>query len=83
MKFQLSFLDILTIQLLTLKVFNVIDWSWILVFSPFILKWGSMLILLLYAKYVVVKTLNNVADEAINIRNILKECRTLREGKIK
>lgn len=81
MKFQLSFLDVLTIQLLTLKIFNVIDWSWVLVFLPFICKWGSILILLLYAKYVIVKTLNNVTDEAINLRNILDKCKQLREGK--
>ena len=37
MKGGLSFLDILTLEFIGFRLAGCIDWSWILVFAPFIL----------------------------------------------
>lgn len=68
---KLTFLDILTFQLLTFKIFNVITWSWFIVFLPFIIKWSSIIIMLIYAKYIISKSLNGITNELNKTSNTI------------
>ena len=43
----MEFLSTLTLILITLKVLNIIDWSWWLVFSPVLLLLVFVLVLLI------------------------------------
>lgn len=47
-----SFLETLTLMFVVAKLFKIINWSWWLVFTPYII---SFLILLLYATITVLK----------------------------
>ena len=71
MKFSLTFMDFLSLQLLTLKVFDVINCSWWVVFLPIIIKWGTIIGILLYAKYVIIKTTTNLNLEIKDIKDKL------------
>lgn len=45
---DLTFIDLLEVSFITMKVCGVIDWSWWLVLLPFIIEFTVSLIILLY-----------------------------------
>jgi len=45
---NLTFIDLLEVSLITMKVCGVIDWSWWLVLLPFIIELTVCIIILLY-----------------------------------
>lgn len=58
MKLSVSFLDVVAIVLIILKVAGVIDWSWWIVFSPMIASFVIVILLFLYNYYKICKDPN-------------------------